>query len=381
MTRLIGRLLCVVCSFAISARVCAQLPTPTYGWNLGNTLEAVPKEGAWGPKATQRLINAVADAGFNTVRIPCAWDTHANPSTYEIDAKYMARVKQLVDWCRAKNLYVIVNCHWDRGWLENNITDTVNPTINAKMKSYWTQIATTFKDYDDKLLFAGANEPAVKTAPQMATLLAYYQTFIDAVRATGGNNSTRWVVVQGPGTDIDTTDQLMSTLPTDQTPGRLAVEVHYYSPYQWCLMTADESWGKVFYFWGQPYHSNTMTVRNATTGEESFVDAEFQKMKTKFVDHGVPVILGEFEAMKRSRSWELSGADYKLHVASRTYFHKYVVEAANRNGIKPIYWDTPSSKMFSWRSGALLDVDNIHALTGGDALPPAVTQAAKSVHP
>ncbi|PTY07108.1 hypothetical protein DB347_07280 [Opitutaceae bacterium EW11] len=346
----------------------AQLPTPTRGWNLGNTLEPPSGEGTWGPAASQNLINAVAAAGFNTVRIPCAWDSHANQSTYQIDAAWMSRVKQVVDWCYAKNLYVIINIHWDGGWLENNITDTVNPTINAKMQSYWTQIANAFKGYDGKLLFAGANEPAVSTAAQMNTLLAYYQTFVNAVRATGGNNSTRWLIVQGPSTDIDTTDSLMNTLPSDSA-NRLAVEVHYYAPYQWCLMNADQSWGKMFYFWGQFYHHPTRTDRNANWGEESYVDSEFQKMNTKFVSKGIPVIVGEFQAFKRTGYSDLTGGDFNLHVAARTYFHKYVVDAAAAKGLKPIYWDI-ASQMFDWTSGAVTDQDNLRALTGGAALPP-----------
>src|SRR6185369_369909 len=156
-----------------------------------NTLEPPSGEGTWGPAATQNLINGVANAGFNTVRLPVAWDSHANQSNYQIDAAWMARVKQVVDWCYARNLYVVLNIHWDGGWLENNITDTVNPTINAKMQSYWTQIATTFKGYDSKLIFAGANEPNANTSAQVATLMTYYQSFISAVRATGGDNTSR----------------------------------------------------------------------------------------------------------------------------------------------------------------------------------------------
>src|SRR6185369_13344492 len=75
----------------------AQLPSPTYGWNLGNTLEPPSGEGTWGPAATQNLINGVANAGFNTVRLPVAWDSHANPSTHVIDPAWLARVKQVVD--------------------------------------------------------------------------------------------------------------------------------------------------------------------------------------------------------------------------------------------------------------------------------------------
>ena len=353
---------------AFSSPARAQLPVPTYGWNLGNTLEPPTGEGSWGPAATQNLINAVADAGFNTVRIPCAWNSHAN-ATHQIDALYLARVKQVVDWCYARNLHVILNSHWDGGWLENNITGSVNPTIDAKMQAYWTQIADTFKGYDSKLVFAAANEPAADTAAEMATLLAYYQTFVNVVRATGGNNLTRWLVVQGPSTDIDLTDTLMNALPADPSPSRLMVEIHYYSPYQWTLMSTDADWGKMFYFWGQRYHHATRTDRNANWGEEAYLEAQFQKMAAKFVSKGVPVILGEFQAFKRTGYADLTGADFNLHVASRTFFHQRVVDTALQKEISPIYWDI-AGQMFDWTTGAVTDADNVRALTGGAALPP-----------
>ena len=157
----------VVCLLGGGAVLFAQLPVPTYGWNLGNTLEPPSGEGTWNnPAVTQAMINAVADAGFNVIRIPCAWDSHANQSTYVIDSAYLTRVKEVVDWCYGAGLHVIINCHWDGGWLENNITDTVNSTINAKQSSYWTQIANTFVNYDDRLLFAGCNEPGADTAAE-----------------------------------------------------------------------------------------------------------------------------------------------------------------------------------------------------------------------
>ena len=352
----------------------AQLPTPTYGWNLGNTLEPPSGEGTWGPAATQNLINAVADAGFNTVRLPVAWDSHANQSTYQIDPAWMARVKQVVDWCYAKKLHVIINCHWDGGWLENNITNAVNQTINAKMQSYWAQIATAFAGYDDHLLFAGANEPSCPTAAEWATLGSYYNTFISAVRTTGGNNATRWLVIQGPDTNIDKTYDWVNTLPTDPTPGRLMVEVHYY-PYQWALMTKDESWGKMFYFWGQGYHSPTMPDRNSTWGEEAYTDEQFGKMASKFVSKGVPVIVGEWGAVKRTGYADLTGTELSRHLASRTYFSKTITAKANALGLKPIWWDaggTGSNTMwlFDRSTGGMIDPDNINALTGGPALSP-----------
>jgi len=346
----------------------AQLPTPTCGWNMGNTLEPPCGEGCWGPPATQALINGVAHAGFNAVRIPCAWDSHANQTTYQIDPAYMARVQQVVGWCLATNLYVIINDHWDGGWLENNLTGTVNPTINAKMDSYWTQIATAFAAYDNRLLFAAANEPNVSDAAEMSELMTYYNTFISAVRGTGGNNTSRWLVVQGPNTDIDTTTNLMNTLPTDSTPGRLMVEVHYYTPWNFCGLTSDQTWGNMFYFWGQAYHSNSDPSRNATWGEEDYLDAEFQKMTDKFVSQAIPVMIGEFGAMKRTT---LPEPDLDLHLASRTYFHKYVVDSAHSHGMSPFFWDTPGTgQSFDWTSGAVYDPDNVTALTGGPALPP-----------
>lgn len=359
-------MLAVLSLLLIRVDVFAQLPTPTYGWNLGNTLEATCGEGCWGPPASQALINGVANAGFNTVRIPCAWDTHANQQTYQIDPTYMARVKQIVDWCYARNLRVVINCHWDGGWLENNITDTVNATINAKMNAYWTQIANTFAGYDSRLVFAGANEPNCDTAAEWNTLKAYYNTFINAVRSTGGNNSSRWLVVQGPNTDIDLTDSLVTSLPTDPTPGRLMVEVHYYSPYQFTLMSSDQSWGNMFYFWGQGYHSTTLPGRNANWGEEDYLEAEFLKMYNKFTSQGIPVIIGEFGAYKRGN---LTGADFNLNYASTTYYNKYVTDTANALGIKPIFWNTPGY-ILDWTTGAVTDQNTITALTGGPALPP-----------
>jgi len=368
------RLLTLAFLMLLPALARAQLPKPTYGWNLGNTLEPPAGEGAWGPAATQNLINAVADAGFNTIRVPVAWDSHANQSTYQIDPAWMARVKQVVDWCYAKNLYVIVNCHWDGGWLENNIGSTPSPAINQKMNAYWTQIADAFKGYDNRLLFAAANEPAADTAAQVATLMSYYQTFVNAVRATGGNNSTRWLVLQGPSTNIDKTYDLMNTLPTDSASGRLMVEIHHY-PYQWTLMTQDETWGKMFYFWGRDYHSATMTDRNSTWGEEAYTDEQFQKMASKFVSKGVPVIIGEWGAVKRTGYTDLTGTELNRHFASRTYFGKTISDKANALGLKPIWWDAGGTGkntmwLFDRSTAAMLDVDMINALTGGPALPP-----------
>ena len=197
---------------------------------------------------------------------------------------------------------------------------------------------------------------------------------ISAVRATGGKNANRWLVIQGPKADINLTDQLVSSLPADSAVGRLAVEVHYY-PWRWSLMTEDASWGRMFYFWGQGYHSPTMPDRNATAEEEAFADEQFQKMATKFVSKGVPVIIGDWGAMKRTGYPDLTGTELDRHLASRTYYSKYITGKANALGLKPIWWDagdTGSNTMwlFDRSTAAVIDRDNITALTGGPALQP-----------
>jgi len=308
------------------------------GWNIGNTLEATGGETAWGnPKVTKALIDLVKANGFNAIRIPCSWNQNmANSSTAQIKAEWLTRVKEVVQYCVDNDMYVLVNIHWDGGWLENNCTDAKKVENNAKQKAFWEQIATSLRDFDEHLLFASANEPNVDDATQMAVLNSYHQTFIDAVRATGGKNANRTLVVQGPSTDIDKTNKLMLTLPTDKVSNRMMVEVHYYTPYQFCLMDKDADWGKMFYYWGANYHSTTDIAHNATWGEEADLDKLFKSIKTQFVDKGIPVILGEFGAIRRSN---LTGSDLTLHLDSRAFFLKYVVKQAKANGILPFYWD------------------------------------------
>jgi len=122
-------------------------------------------------------------------------------------------------------------------------------------KALWEQIATTMRDFDEHLIFAGANEPPADNAGQMSILNTYHQTFINAVRSTGGRNSSRVLVVQGPHTDPTITSTLMTTLPHDPVPNKLIVEVHDYTPATFTiLMDGDVSWGKMIYYWGAGNH-------------------------------------------------------------------------------------------------------------------------------
>jgi aryl-phospho-beta-D-glucosidase BglC (GH1 family) len=347
--------------------VVAQLPTAKNiagkmkaGWNLGNTLEAIGGETAWGGAiTTQQFIDQIKASGFNTVRIPCAWFSHSDTVNSVIDESWMNRVKEVVDYCINDSLYVVLNMHWDKGWLENRINRANQKEVNNRLRKYWTQIANAFKNYDEHLLFAGANEPDVKDSADMPVLLSYYQTFVNAVRATDGNNSSRTLIIQGPQTNIDKTNRWMNELPNDKIGNRLMLEVHYYEPYQFCIMEKDAAWGKLFYYWGKNYHSKTDTIHNAKYGEERAVDEHLELMKRKFYDRGIPVIIGEFGAYKRKLP---EGADQKLHEQSIEHFQRYFVEKAMSKGLIPFYWDV-NKGIFDRGTGKILDKEILDAVT------------------
>ena len=313
------------------------------GWNLGNSLESGASETAWGnPLVTRALFDAVRSAGFKTVRIPVSWKQHADTNDH-IDAAWMARVTQVVDDARAAGLIVIVNIHWDGGWMQP--TYARQATVNARLARFWTQIADNFRNHDDGLLFAGTNEVMVAgdygppTAEYAAVQNSFNQTFVDAVRATGGNNATRFLVVQGFNTNIDFT-VAATTMPADPVPDRLMMEVHYYDPYDFTLNAASVIWQ-----WGASASDAKATEPWA---DEAHVDAQFEKMKTRFVDRGIPVILGEFGAISRT---EIPGAE-----AYRIRWNRYVARSAFMHGAVPIYWDpgstvNHSSGLFDRRTG------------------------------
>jgi aryl-phospho-beta-D-glucosidase BglC (GH1 family) len=338
------------------------------GWNIGNSLEAIGGETNWGnPAITNELIQLVKQSGFNAIRLPCSWNQYSDPNTAEISKNWLNRVKEVVQYCVDNDMYVLLNIHWDGGWLENNCTSDKQDINNARLKAFWEQIATALRDFDEHLLFAGTNEPNVDQASQMEVLLSYHQTFINAVRSTGGRNAYRILVVQGPSTDIGKTHELMNQMPVDNVPDRLMAEIHYYTPWNLCGLTEDASWGNMFFYWGNGYHSETDLAHNATWGEEETVNTNFGLMKQQFVDKGIPVILGEFGAMRRTN---LSGTALTLHLASRAYYHKYVTQKAIANGILPFYWDNGglgnfANGIFDRNNLTVFDQQTLNALMEG----------------
>lgn len=334
--------------------------------NIGNTLEAIGGETAWGAaKINADYIRSIRESGFDAVRLPVAWYNHSDKNTLKIDEDWMNRVDEVVQLCIANGLYVFMNIHWDEGWMELNI-DSYSPDVDRIQRELWTQIADRFKDYDKHLVFCGANEAGQDTQASADALKAYMQTFIDVVRASGSNNANRVLVVQSPGTDIDRAVKYCAgNLPKDKVADRMMLEVHCYDPSDFTIMQNDGEWGansKVRYFWGQDYH--TGTDRDCTWGEENHIDTQMQKLKANFVDKGIPVIIGEFGCGRR-RSF-VATIDEAKHRASRCYYHSYIVKSAKTNGAVPFLWDTPN-EMFNRQTGAVIDPDNLAAIQQGAA--------------
>lgn len=289
------------------------------GINLGNTLEACDNnvgiktnaplsyETYWGqPKTTQAMIDGMKAAGFDTIRIPVAWmtnATHLYEGDYTIDADYMDRVEEVVRYARKAGMYVIVNDHWDGGWYGMFGSESAETRALAMeaYKGMWQQIAERFRDYSDYLIFESANEELggrfdenspLYCSDSVVTYLTdderyaltneINQTFVDVVRATGGNNATRLLLIAGYSTNIDQTCDERFQMPKDTADSKLMVSVHYYDPWSYCGASSAASATK----WG-------------TVSDYEYMDQQLAKM-TKFTEAGYGVVIGEYGALPGS---------------------------------------------------------------------------------
>lgn len=297
----------------------------TVGWNLGNSLDAVgsglSSETAWGnPKTEKELIDAVKEAGFDVVRIPVTWMGHFDNETYTIDTEWLARVKEVVDYVIDNDMYAVINIHHDgndtaQSWLTPAPSD--EDSMVSQFETLWKQIAEYFNEYDEHLMFAGMNEfhkgYSNPSSEYLRITDRLNQSFVDTVRATGGNNEKRILIVQAYNTNGDAS--LKMTVPTDTVSDKLMVEIHFYDPWNF----AGEGKGD----WGK-------TGTNTDSwGQEDWVYDIFGRIKAKFVDNNIPVILGEYGAVNNKNGND----DY------RRYYVEYVTKAAKENGILPIWWD------------------------------------------
>ena len=308
------------------------------GINLGNTFESCGGwidnesvsnfEKAWGsPIITEDIIKGYADSGFGVLRVPVAWSNMMDLDTYEIDQRYIDRVKEVVGWALDDGMCVVMNIHWDGGWWEG--FPTAKDRCMKRYVTIWEQLCENFGEFGDKLMFESLNEEGgweslwnrysdgeTDGKRQSFELLnEINQTFVDTVRGSGGNNEKRHLLIAGYNTDIDLTCDPLFEMPDDPV-GRCAVSVHYYTPANFCLIAEDADWGKAKNAWGSPRDYTEL---------ENYMD----KVKENFVDKGVPVIIGEFGAVATAN---------KSDELVRTY-NVAVVKAARERGMCPILWD------------------------------------------
>ena len=327
----------------------------TFGWNLGNTLdvcqadrdgdgkinehvEAGEKvdETLWGnPKATKDLFTSLKKNGVNAVRIPVTWRDHMD-SDGNIDREWMDRVQQGVDYAYSQGMYVIINVHHDGGgdpkfgaWIIEESQNDYN-TFLKKYKNVWKQIAERFKNYSDYLIFESMNEVGFDTLYNKNKADAYNlinkinQDFVDIIRATGGNNAKRHLLIAGYYTDIERTCDSLYKMPDDKA-GRCILSVHYYTPWDFCTCDRKHTWG--------------------TNSEVRQMETLIGKMKKNFVDKGIPVIIGEYAA---------SGSD----LSSCIFFIEKLNKLCSDYGIATFIWDSGSQvnrKTYKWRTPQYLE--------------------------
>jgi endoglucanase len=306
------------------------------GWNLGNTLEACggikgssvrDYETAWGnPVTTKAMIDGVKAAGFKSMRVPVAWSNMIGPKpNYTINKELLGRVAEVAKYGLDNDMYVIINIHWDGGWIHRFSTD-YDETMR-KYKGVWSQVAAHFKGYSDHLIFESMNEegsfddlwnvyggkPNQKDRAYRL-LNQINQQFTDLVRASGGHNGKRYLLIAGYGTDIGRTVDPAFEMPRD--PARHSmVSVHYYSPPTFAILEKDASWGKAAYSWGTPT-------------EVEAVKRDMLPLKKRFLDKGIPVIVGEFGCPTVNKD-----------PASVVKYLTTVCETAYSLGCVPMLWD------------------------------------------
>ncbi|MCW3806363.1 cellulase family glycosylhydrolase [Plebeiibacterium marinum] len=293
------------------------------GWNLGNTLDAKgDDETAWGnPKATKELIDAICLKGFKTLRIPVTWQYHmGSEPDYLIESEWLDRVEEVVNYALDNNMYAIVNIHHDEEWIIPSY-EKLN-LVKGQLGKVWTQIATRFKDYDEHLIFESLNEPRLigssaewtgGTAEGRDCINQFHQANVEAIRATGGNNQERYIMVSPYAASSAQVAIDGLELPSSSN---LIVSVHNYYPYNFALASNDyvTEWG--------------------TEEEKQAMDAELDRVYQKFIANGVAVVMGEW------------GSLHHNNLDDRVQHAGYFASGCVSRGICPVWWDNGNSGEF-----------------------------------
>lgn len=311
------------------------------GWNLGNTLDAnsdtnssneLSYETSWcGAKTTQEMITAIHDAGFQTIRIPVSWHNHVSGDDFTISDVWLNRVQEIVDYAYNIGMYVILNIHHDTMEGYYYPSEACYDTSAHFIECIWNQLSERFADYDEHLIFEGINEPRLKGTnyewwldinndqckEALDCINRLNQLFVDTVRAKGGVNATRYLMVPGYCASSDNALLDQFVVPTDisTNENRIIVSVHAYTPYNFALQAPTE---------GQSTSVFSITNKVGTGDIDSFMERLYQK----FIRNGIPVVIGEFGAR-----------DKDGNLQARTEYTAYYVAAARARGICCMWWD------------------------------------------
>lgn len=317
------------------------------GWNLGNTLDAnngsgkditaasywgqqgIESETCWGqPYTKPELFKMMKEAGFGAIRVPITWYNHMDKDG-NVDKAWMKRVHEVVDYVIDNGLYCIINVHHDTGadsdgfvhWIHAD--ETIYNSTKEKYEFLWKQIAEEFKDYGNKLLFESYNEmldaKSTWNAPgntaSYNAINSYAQSFVDIVRATGGNNETRNLIVNTYAAANSEAPVKNLTLPKDPTKDRTIVEVHAYPN---------------FFTWSSPAKLRTIKeVKND-------VDYIYNTLKNNVISKGVPAIIGEWGSFGVDNG--PGKTDYDLRKDMFFEFCDYFVKKGKENNVATFYW-------------------------------------------
>jgi len=288
------------------------------GWNLGNTFDSTgADETSWGnPRVTRDLIRAIKANGFNSIRIPVTWVQHLD-SANVIDPAYVARVKEVVGWALAEGLYVLINIHHDSWqWVMTMPTD--HDAVLARFTAIWTQVAAAFRGSSPRLLFESVNEPFFNgssgDAQNAALMNELNTTFHQVVRASGGPNATRLLVLPTLHTSPDQprVDELATTLAALNDPNLVAT-VHFYG------------------FWPFSVNVAGFTKFDATV-QKDLTDI-FDRAHDTFVAHGIPVIIGEYGLLGFDRSL------YGIEQGEKLKFFEFLGYYARAKQLTTMWWD------------------------------------------
>ncbi|MBQ6646209.1 MAG: glycoside hydrolase family 5 protein [Clostridia bacterium] len=308
------------------------------GWNLGNTFDAtggswirneMDIETAWhGERTTEALIQALKDAGFDSIRIPVSWNDHVDKD-FNISKPWLDRVQKVVDWAYSRDMYVIINIHHDCDRKYYYPSEACLDNSLSYVTAIWTQLGERFKDYGERLIFENLNEPRLKDTPyewrsdpsipqvtaSMQCINVLNQTFVDTVRAAGGNNESRYLMVSGYDAAVGGVTCDNFVLPKDSADNKLIISTHAYSPYDFALQPPTEAGSR-----------STWSILE--TKDKSELALMMNSLYDKFVSKGIPVVMGEFGSRKKGDN-----------LSSRVEHAAFYVAVAASRGIPCFWWD------------------------------------------